>query len=161
MSSCFSLGWLLVFTSHPCRLSVAYFTNQIRYWQATRMTSQTLKAMHAREQASPVMYSGKQTTARKMADQLKNCINQRAHGFYSNRIHTVGSVWITDTITNLMIHYNTSTQKCCACKRQLLKLSKWSKVKKKETKLLEAMFDAIKARLNGFSPFLQLVSVVV
>ena len=39
-----------------------------------------------------VMFSGKQTTARKMADQLKNCINQRAHGFYSNRIHTAGSV---------------------------------------------------------------------
>ena len=32
-----------------------------------------------------VMFSGKQTTARKMADHLKNCINQRAHGFY---IHT-------------------------------------------------------------------------
>ena len=44
----------------------------------------------------------------------KNCINQRAHGFYSNRIHTAGSVWITDTITNVMIHYNTSPQKCCA-----------------------------------------------
>ena len=53
-----------------------------------------------------VMFSGKQTTARKMADQLKNCINQRAHGFYSNRIHTAGSVWITDTITIVMIHYN-------------------------------------------------------
>ena len=39
-----------------------------------------------------VMFSGKQTTAHKMADQLKNCINQRAHGFYSNRIHTAGSV---------------------------------------------------------------------
>ena len=44
----------------------------------------------------------------------KNCINPRAHGFYSNRIHTAGSVWITDTITNVMIHYNTSPQKCCA-----------------------------------------------
>ena len=43
-----------------------------------------------------------------MADELKNCINQRVHGFYSNRIHTAGSVWITDTITNVMIHYNTS-----------------------------------------------------
>ena len=53
-----------------------------------------------------VMFSGKQTTARKMADQLKNCINQRAHGFYSNRIHTAGWVWITDTITNVMTHYN-------------------------------------------------------
>ena len=54
------------------------------------------------------MFSGKQTTTRKMADQLKNCINQRAHGFYSNRIHTAGSVWITDTaVTNVMIHYNT------------------------------------------------------
>ena len=42
--------------------------------------------------ARKVMFSGKQTTARKMADQLKNCINQRAHGFYSNRIHTAGSV---------------------------------------------------------------------
>ena len=58
--------------------------------------------------ARNVMFSGKQTTAHKMADQLKNCINQRAHGFYSNRIHTAGSVWITDTITNVMIHYNTS-----------------------------------------------------
>ena len=58
--------------------------------------------------ARNVMFSGKQTTVRKMADQLKNCINQRAHGFYSNRIHTAGSVWITDTITNVMIHYNTS-----------------------------------------------------
>ena len=35
--------------------------------------------------ARNVMFSGKQTTARKMADHLKNCINQRAHGFY---IHT-------------------------------------------------------------------------
>ena len=52
------------------------------------------------------MFSGKQTTAHKMADQLKNCINQRAHGFYSNRIHTAGSLWITDTITTIMIHYN-------------------------------------------------------
>ena len=42
-----------------------------------------------------------------MADQLKNCINQRAHWFYSDRIHTAGSVWITDTITNVMIHYTT------------------------------------------------------
>ena len=39
-----------------------------------------------------VMFSGKRTTARKMADQLKNCVNQVAHGFYSNRIHTAGSV---------------------------------------------------------------------
>ena len=39
-----------------------------------------------------VMFSGKQTSARKMADELKNCINQRAHGFYSNRIHTADSV---------------------------------------------------------------------
>ena len=58
--------------------------------------------------ARNVMFSGKQTTAHKMTDQLKNCINQRAHGFYSNRIHTAGSVRITDTITNVMIHYNTS-----------------------------------------------------
>ena len=62
--------------------------------------------------ARNVMFSGKQTTVRKMADQLKNCINQRAHGFYSNRIHTAGSVWITDTITIVMIHYNTSPLKC-------------------------------------------------
>ena len=27
------------------------------------------------------MLSGKQTTARKMTDHLRNCINQRAHGF--------------------------------------------------------------------------------
>ena len=35
--------------------------------------------------------------------------------------------------------------------------------KKKEAKLLEglALFNVIKARLNGFSPFLQAVSVVV
>ena len=39
-----------------------------------------------------VVFSGKQTTAHKMGDQLKNCINQRAHGFYSNRIHTAGTV---------------------------------------------------------------------
>ena len=39
-----------------------------------------------------VMFSGKQLTARKMADQLKNYINQGAHGFFSNRIHTAGSV---------------------------------------------------------------------
>ena len=56
--------------------------------------------------ARNVMFSGKQTTARKMADQLKNCVNQGANRFYSNRIHTEGSVWITDTITNVMIHYN-------------------------------------------------------
>ena len=42
--------------------------------------------------ARNVMFSGKQTTAHKMADQLKNCINQRSHGFYSNCIHTAGSV---------------------------------------------------------------------
>ena len=56
--------------------------------------------------ARNVMFSGKQTTARKIADQLKNCVNQGAHRFYSNRIHTEGSVWITDTITNVMIRYN-------------------------------------------------------
>ena len=38
--------------------------------------------------AITVMFSGKQTTTRKMEDQQKNCINQRAHGFYSNRIYT-------------------------------------------------------------------------
>ena len=56
--------------------------------------------------ARNVMFSSKQTPARKMADQLKNCVNQGAHRFYSNLIHTEGSVWITDTITNVMIHYN-------------------------------------------------------
>ena len=42
--------------------------------------------------ARSVMFSGKQTTAPKMADQLKNCINQKVHKFYSNRIHNAGSV---------------------------------------------------------------------
>ena len=62
--------------------------------------------------ARNVMFSGKQTTAHKMADQLKNCINQRSRGFYSNCIHTAGSVWITDTITNVMIRYNKNNIKC-------------------------------------------------
>ena len=61
-----------------------------------------------------VMFSDKQTTAHKMADQLKSRINQRARGFNSDHLHTAGSVWITDTTTNVMIHYNTSPQKCCA-----------------------------------------------
>ena len=42
--------------------------------------------------ARNVMFSGKQTTVHKMADHLKDCINQRAHGCHSNRIHTVSSV---------------------------------------------------------------------
>ena len=56
-----------------------------------------IDSMHERSLVSAkveprVMFTGKQTTARKMADQLKNCINQGAHGFYSNRIHIAGSV---------------------------------------------------------------------
>ena len=105
-----------------------------------------------------VRFSGKQITARKMADQLKNCINQRAHGFYSNLIHTAGSVWITDIVTNVMIHYNTSRQKCCAWQEIKVEDNCWNSLNdqssRKETKLLEAVYSVIKARLNGFSPFL-------
>ena len=49
---------------------------------------------------------GQADNCTQIADQIKNCINHRAHGFYSNRIHTADSVWITDTITNVMIRYN-------------------------------------------------------
>ena len=128
-----------------------------------------IDSMHERSLESAkveprVMLSGKQTTARKMADQLKNCINQGAHGFYSNRIHIAGSVWITDTITNVMIHYNTSPQKCCAWQEIKVQDNCWNPRNdqkfKKRTKLLEALFSVIKARLNGFSPLLQSVSVV-
>ena len=100
------------------------------------------------------MFSGKQTTARKMADQLKNCINQRAHGFYSNRIPTAGSVWITDTITNVITppRRNIVPDKKLKYKTTVETL-KMIKSSRKETKLLEALFSVIKARLNGFSPF--------